>query len=535
MKTAIFNHPFTDFYTSPNRLNSYILEYLADIIIPFESAVFDVVKSRKEKIDLPEDLKYLKQFMNNDLTGYSFFHSYYKFGDERNFNHKYLKVFSPDVILITSFAFCYFEGFKMMADYLKRLNKGFIIICGGAGPSCYPEYYLRNSKADYVVAGPAETVLGKLLNNIEKGRKEKLFNVYTRNDINFDRKEIKYDFKPFIAEKNSKTIQMQLTRGCPKKCSYCSVNLTSGNIYLKSEIKDIDNKLAAFKKNDNVNIDIEDDNISFDRDYLKEVLKIINENFKKYTLSFENGIDFTTLDDELINKLISNNLKQWNLSLAAVNQDVLKRTGRNYNKSNFDDIINNIKKYEKLIIVYFICGLPQDNEDNIFETIMYLAEKNILIGISNFYPVPNTGIIKNINININPELMKGSSFYKWGNITCEKLITFFMISRFINAINKFTPADFEQIRSNKLICDYKRELSNKNEIQAFFDNCSRDRLTLTGIYLSLSLREIISIENMKDNDYMIKKYKLNKKLMGKFFNKLVKIERLREFKLPENT
>jgi len=531
MKIALFNHPFTDFYTSQNRLNSHILEYLADIIKPFESAVFDVVKSRKEKTDIPEDLKYLKKFMLKDLSGYSFFQSYYKFGDEKNFNHKYLKEFSPDVILITSFAFCYFEGFRLMSDYLKKINKDFIIICGGAGPSCCPEYYLRHSKTDYSVAGPAEPVLGKLLDNIKNRKKDQLYNVFSRDDINFDRHDYKYNFKPFIAEKNNEIIQMQLTRGCPKKCSYCSVNLTAGSNYLKSEIKDIKKELNNIKKTDNVNIDIEDDNISCSREYLKKVLKLIKSSFKNYTLSFENGIDFTALDEKFINLLILNKLKQWNLSLTATNPDILRKTGRNYNKNNFDDIIDKLKKYQKMIIVYFICGLPLDNEENIFDALMYLAGKNVLIGISNFYPVPNTEIIKNINIKINPELMKGSSFYKWGSITAKKSVTFFMISRFINAINKLSPVDFEKIKSRFCLNDHKKELLLKNQTHAVIEHASRDELTLIGIYLSLSLRVIVGIEKLEDNDYLIKKYNLDTELMNNFFDRLLKIERYSAVKL----
>ncbi|MBN2547092.1 MAG: radical SAM protein [Spirochaetes bacterium] len=531
MKIAIFNHPFTDFYTSPDRLNCRILEYLADIIKPFKSTVFDVVKNRSERIEIPDDLKYLKEFMLKDQSTYSFFHSYCKFGDEKNFNHKYFKEFSPDVILITSFAFCYFEGFRMMTEYLKKINRNLIIICGGAGPSCYPEYYLKNSKTDYVVAGPAEPVLKKLLFNIKEKKKNRLLNVYHSGDINFLKYDYKYDFKPFIAEKKSKIVQMQLTRGCPKKCSYCSVRLTAGNIFLKSKIKKIKDKLLNLKKSENVNIDIEDDNISYDKDYLIKVLRLIKSSFKNYTLSFENGIDFTTLDEEVIRILVLNNIKQWNLSLTAINPEVLKKTGRNYNKKNFDDVIEKLMIYKKMIIVYFICGLPDDKEKNILDSLLYLAEKNVLIGISSFYPVPNTEIIKNIDIKINPQFMKGTSFYKWGRISTKKLITFFMITRFINATNKLLPIDFKSIVKKFSIRDFQRKLSDNDEIQVIIINASRDELTLIGIYLSLSLNEIIGIEKIRDNEFNLKKYDLDKKLVKDFLNKLLKIEKYSKIKL----
>ena len=124
MNIAIFNHPFSDFYTSPKRLYSNNLNYLKEIIETnalkkHNIICFDVVKNFKKEIELPDDLFYLKKYVKFDNTNYSFFKEYFYFGDVSNFNHKALKNFNPDLFIISSFAYCYFNGLKAIIKYLK--------------------------------------------------------------------------------------------------------------------------------------------------------------------------------------------------------------------------------------------------------------------------------------------------------------------------------------------------------------------------------------------------------------------------------
>ena len=152
MNIAIFNHPFTDFYSSPKRMYKNILNYLKDIIIndsqdKHNVECFDVVKSLKKEISLPEGLSYLEEYLDGGVADYLFFKKYYQFGSIDNFNHKHFKNFNPDLIIITSFAYCYFDGFKSIVNYLKGLCS-VPVICGGHGPSSNPEYYLKNSNGN---------------------------------------------------------------------------------------------------------------------------------------------------------------------------------------------------------------------------------------------------------------------------------------------------------------------------------------------------------------------------------------------------
>ena len=518
MNIAIFNHPFSDFYTSIKRVCSNNLNYLKDIIdrnssIKHKIICFDVVKNFKKEINLPDKLSYLKDYLNNDISNYSFFSDYYRFGDVNNFNHKILKKLNPEIIIISSFAYCYFDGLKKIIEYLKSLYD-IPVVCGGHGPSSSPEYYLKNTLADYIVVGPAEITLCSLLDNLSEKKKIEIENIYYRGgkpEINLDKE---YFFNTFIGQKKDNIIQVQLTRGCPKKCSYCSIKIIAGNKFRKVDIINFKKDIGALNIKGKVHFDFEDDNLSTDTKYFFDVIKIIKEHYNDSTFSFENGIDFTGLNKTIIDKLISYGIKQWNISLATVNSNILHKKGRGYLLEQFNEIINYLEKFKQPIIVYFISGLINDSMNNIFDTLIYLASKKVIIGISSFYPVPGTEESKNIEKEIVPVLSKASSFYQWSTVTTEEQVTFFVLSRFINSIKKIKMKEWEDIKTKRL-----RIYSNK----ILSKGLTRRELSILGILQSFKKEKLIYV----NNELNFIAHNLNKKIMVDFFKRIKEGSKIR--------
>ena len=511
MNIAIFNHPFSDFYSSVKRIYSENLKYLKDIINSdscenHNIICFDVIKNLKKKIELPEKIFYLKKYLNYDITSYSFFKEYFQFGDVNNFNHKLLKKFNPEVIIISSFAFCYFNDLKKTIEYLKRLFD-VLIICGGHGPSSNPEFYLKNTIADFIVIGPAELTLGKLIDKLGNGKNIDIGNVIYqgyKSKINLD---LKYNFKPFIDHKKDNIIHLQLTRGCPKKCSYCSVKVISGNKFRKVNIDDLERSIAALNIKGNAHFDFEDDNILFDREYFFNIFKIIKKYYKDSTFSFENGIDFTCLNKKIIDKLIDYGIKQWNISLTSINSEILYEKGRGYLLNQFEEIISYLEKFNQPIIVYFISGLVNDMIKNILDTLFYLISKKVIIGISSFYPVPSTEEVKKIKKEIIPVLSKATSFYKWSKISTKEQITIFILSRFINSIKKIKMKEWDELKKKRVEIHNNKIISKK---------LTRIELSMIGILISFKKQKLLYI----NNELNLIPFNLNYNIIKLFFKKI---------------
>lgn len=511
MKVAIFNHPLTDFYCSPQRINAGILTYLAKIIAPHTAWCCDVIKKYKKKIALPDAINYLHTYRTDDQSEYTFFNEYYQFGDKTNFNHKQVKRFDPEVIIITSFAFCYYDSLVEFARYLKEYFGQVPLICGGAGPSSHPGYYLRDGIFDYVVVGPAELSLKRLLDELAVNNESiRLPNVFHRNDpdplIDLDKP---YRFAPHINIKKN-TIQMQLTRGCPKKCTYCSIKLTYGSAYQKAALDDIENIINRLELNEGKKIyfNFEDDNVTLDLEYFKQVLIMIKRRYPGAVFSAENGIDFVTLDHARIHELIKAGFNQFNLSLASTNVDVLHKSRRDYTPVKMDAVLDVLQASDILVIVYFISGLPGDTVVNIIKTIMYLAAKKCILGISNFYPVPGTVDAEKISGEIIPEQAKGTSFYPWFSIGTQTLVTFFMLSRFINAIKKIEISEWDAFGEITIRDD---EIITKSAL-------SRRMLTMIGIINSLYHKKLYAVTRV-GLSIRLRSYLLDKSVLAAFFER----------------
>ncbi len=502
MTIIISNHIFFDFYSSPARTNGALLDYLSELIRKEHNILLlDLHEGNKKNTVFDKIPIHIGEHTKTDGTGYSFFKKYYQFGKLDKIyklaNHGGI----PDIILISSFAFCYFDGFKKTVDAFRSVFPDAFIIAGGGGPSSAPDYYLQNSAIDLVVQGAAEQILSQIVSSLPSEREQLRGRIITNNIEN-------YEFNPFIAyNKNIERIQLQLTRGCPLKCTYCSISLTAGKNFLKTDSNKIVSYIDKYVEGRIKHIAFEDDNLTCDKEYLYKTITIIKKKYPDCTISFENGIDFRTLDDAVIEFLQKNNISQWNLSLSSANNSTLNKLGRFYRLDNFEETLDKVIKTGKTVIVYFISGLPGDTVENILKTIFFLSQKCLLLGISNFYPVPNTEIVDKYGIyDIIPDNAKGSSFMQYGECSSKELITFFMISRFVNSI--------KEQRLNDILKPHDLIESGKSTVVIN----DRNKVTITGIVISIRMKKIVSLVKKSSDEYIISPYNLDSFIIDKFFD-----------------
>lgn len=476
------------------------MEFIGKIIGPEHEFRCYPVSDKKTTAVLPKTLVYLKPYLIENITHYSFFHQYYRFGSPDSFNKEDLFHFAPDVILITSFAFAYFDGFKEQTEYLKSIFPDTPIICGGQGPSSSPQYYWKNSPVDYVIKGPAETGLPGLLNYLSGKQKTPPENIYGKDIVYRENLSSEYSFQPFT-DINGKTAHLHFTRGCPKRCTYCSVHAASGHLFLKSRLEDAARTIQSLPENIRY-IDIEDDNISTDREYFKAVIRMIHQAFPHSKIGFENGMDFTTLDEELIRFLVDHNICKWNLSMVSVSSETLHKSKRNYLPELFEKTLEKILQCSLPVTVYFISGLKNDTLDNVLKSLFFLAEKNVIIGFSPFYPVPGTLEAEHLQIS-SPLLARGTSCYGWNSITTEEQISVFTLSRFINAIKRYSRQEWLNAAKKYLPVIEER----------IPEECGRDTATWFGVFYSLKKRCIAAVNRKGE----ISRFPMDEKVLRVFF------------------
>ena len=175
--------------------------------------------------------------------------------------------FRPDVVGISHTSEVDTENVYAVAKKIKRTYPGTIVVGGGQYPTIFPEEALKNG-FDYIVRGEGEVTFPELVDAV-KGRRE----LKTVNGISYlengryrktpDRQTADLDSLPFPSPefvprykswyfpgKYASVIEM--SRGCPYACDFCSVTSFFGNKWRKRgnpglilEIKRLKNLLGV--------------------------------------------------------------------------------------------------------------------------------------------------------------------------------------------------------------------------------------------------------------------------------------------------
>jgi anaerobic magnesium-protoporphyrin IX monomethyl ester cyclase len=459
--------PVCDFYFTPHRfscLGAQILcNLLSNIGIKPLLHVFPLSLLKSEVIDLPQEISYLNNHIIRNETGkLSYFTKYQRFGPSAEECATIISKESPDICFISSFAFSYSYDALSLAKHLKKTSSSLQIVLGGAGPSAYPLYFIRDTNIDFVLVGEAEVSIKLFLDafiNKSIGY-EDVPNLYWKNDgnINFDTRPVFSDSNQidiFISKtyetKKSISFSTSLTRGCNKTCKFCSNFLTHGNTFRTVPFEKVLKAIKSFSsienaEKKNIFINFEDDNLLLDTEYFLKVLKSFKKVNPEISFLAENGLDYSLLTPEVVNDLIDSGLVKFNLSLASIDPAILETEKRPLFLEHYKEIVATIATRNIPCITYFICGFKNDTKKSIARTLAFLANQPVNIGISLFYPVP--GIHGFENLKIFDELplycCNSSSAYPWnGSLSTSTLITAFRLSRFVNLQKQKVKSEIE--------------------------------------------------------------------------------------------
>jgi radical SAM superfamily enzyme YgiQ (UPF0313 family) len=159
---------------------------------------------------------------------------------------------------------------------LKQSNASINLVCGGFGPTFYPEEYLKNG-ADIVIRGEGEEIICNIANALKLNKP--INDVKGISYIN-DSKEIvnnvsaplikNLDIIPFpsrdtmeaVLDRKS-TVNMLTARGCSGNCAFCSVisffRLSEGKVWRTRSINNIVDELKDLYNNGIEHIKVVDD------------------------------------------------------------------------------------------------------------------------------------------------------------------------------------------------------------------------------------------------------------------------------------
>ncbi len=332
---------------------------------------------------------------------------------------------SPDIIGISCLFSCQAKNAHKVAEISRCVNKDIITVMGGAHPSALPQLVLTDPNVNIVVIGEGEATMSELIKILESKtvhQLDEINGIAYRDDsgnikINPSRSLItNLDIIPLPARhllpmeeyfsapawhckviKHRRYTSMMSSRGCPGRCTFCSVHTVWRRVWRPRSPKNVVDEIEFLVEKYRIKeIHFEDDNITLDPKRTEAICNDIIDRGLDIYWTTPNGVRITTLDKSL-------------LKLMKKSGCYRLHFGIEHGDSNFRD--NIIKKSipidrSKEIIRwaeeigiwtdgFFIIGMPGETKETVDKTIEFAKELNL--STASFFiasPYPGTELYK---------------------------------------------------------------------------------------------------------------------------------------------
>lgn len=467
MRIAVVIPPIEDFYFTRHRmsgLGARVVERLC-ATAGHTVGLFDFPASRRKPADipLPEELSHLRPYLLQNESGrLAFFTRYRRLGPPAPACAETVRGFSPDLLLIASFAFCYLDQTAELAAACKAAMPGTPLVAGGHGPAVSPEYLLRAGCVDACVTGEAEAVLPGLLDAVARhGVPTEAAGVVTAGGSSGmppPTPEARLGAaatgpEPVAAwhttglGRRGRLVSLCLTRGCPRRCSFCSVHLVHGREFRRLPIPEVHRIARALPEDGELQVNLEDDNLLCDWDYTQQALSAIRRERPGVSFRADNGLDYRLLTPERVRRLAQLGMDRFNLSIAAASPAVASAQSREADLPRLRDVVDQIARLGLPSVTYIICGLPGDTPESVASALAFAAGLPGLVGVSLFYPIPGLPGFTDPAVFLDrpARLAAGSAAYPWtGALSTSELVTAFRLGRCANLRKEARPSPEER-------------------------------------------------------------------------------------------
>lgn len=278
------------------------------------------------------------------------------------------------------------ERAYQIADRFRALGKKVVI--GGFHSSFYPEEAMGH--ADAVAVGEAEEIWPRMLEDFRGGKLEGVYRAERHPDLS-NLPAPRFD----LLKRQGYSLRatpIQTTRGCPRRCEFCSVHQFYGGSYRHQPIANVVRDIRAAGT---PFLFFVDDNIAADRPYSLELMKAIAPLNKVWGAQCNLSV---AADDEFLRAAHRAGCHGLFLGVETISQEALKRANKGFNDvRKYETLLKNIQAHGILPMVSMIMGLDGDTEASFAGTYEFLMK--LKIPVAYFFiltPAPNTVLFERL-------------------------------------------------------------------------------------------------------------------------------------------
>lgn len=272
-----------------------------------------------------------------------------------------------DLIGISGMGIGLWRGLALADAFRARGKK---VVVGGPMATLVPERVLE--RADAVCVGDAEAVWERILRDFERGA---LARVYRGERSAPSFPVPRYDL---LARKRiGAFLPVQVGRGCPHRCEFCSIAAAYGGHYHRRELADVVRDVRAARSLGFRKVLLLDDNVAADRAYalrlFAEVERLGVEWMGQCALSIAAA-------PELLAAAARSGCTTLSFGLESLNQESLDGVGKRFARADeYQAALAAVRAAGIEVSTEMILGLDGDGEDTFARTAAFVLENRIAL------------------------------------------------------------------------------------------------------------------------------------------------------------
>ncbi len=410
MNITLINPPIEDFYVTGIRRQPLGLLYIAAALNAegYSPALLNCHSGKNSVTEMPDEFSYLKKYINNSDTELKFpYSNYTHYGMSWQEIERQIINSRSDIFFISSLFTTYYRETERIIEIIRKHSKKGYIVVGGYHASLYPEYYLNDTAADFVICGEGELSSVAFVKAIETGISlDSVPGLVFRSDGEIKKNPVlskpdvsllPYPARELLLERDFKAyrknfVSILASRGCPNSCSFCTGKIIWGNGRRERAADDVIIEIARCVAQHGAGIiNFEDDNLFPSKKRARELLELLirerEKNLNYPELTAMNGISLEKIDAEIISLMKRAGFNELNISLVTHSGDLQKNERRPFSSEKFQSIAESARQCGMNVRGYFILGLPGQSLEEINETISFLKGIDVKVFPSVYYNI----------------------------------------------------------------------------------------------------------------------------------------------------
>jgi radical SAM superfamily enzyme YgiQ (UPF0313 family) len=375
---------------------------------------------------------------------------------------------------------CRFVGLSVMTSQVKQaleistfvreFNPDIHIVWGGFHPTLYPKQTLASPLVDFVVRGEGEYLMQRLIECNDFSS----LNRSLSDDENVDLNELPFPSLDVVSPTtyliktihsiDKRTMEINSSRGCPHRCSFCVNTIVSANRWRFKSANRVVDEIEYFKKHLYIeHIHFLDENFFVDRQRSRDIVRGIID--RKLDITWQTNVrcDYFTrgfLGGDFIKDVKKSGCIQLNFGGESGSNEILRMIKKDANVKQLVNAVTVCSENGIVANCSFIIGLPNESKEDMKKTVALIKklkeidEKTIIIGPQIFRPYPGCELFQECS---KMGFKEPSSLEEWaemdeylntGYVSTDKL-AWIKDKSFVEAISLYMPFATQNLSKQK--------------------------------------------------------------------------------------